>query len=183
MRTTLPSLAGLSPRSDDRIAFSSDRHGTPQIHITDLSGKTIRVTAMQGGAFDPVWLENDTGLLITVYHRLRYGIYRLDNPEALDSPVEDSGPRAVSLEPKMEPLDTLAARPWHPEDGLVPPPSEDVPYVARYSFDLAQAGVALDPSLGYGEGLQASLSDQISDQTVWNARPRAWGCLSPRTSM
>ncbi|MDZ4803249.1 MAG: ShlB/FhaC/HecB family hemolysin secretion/activation protein [Candidatus Eisenbacteria bacterium] len=151
----------------DRIAFSSDRHGTPQIHITDLAGHTIRVTAMQGGAFDPVWLENDTGLLITVYHRLRYGIYRLDNPEALDSPVLTTGPLAVDLSPEMERADTLAARPWRLEDDLVLPPGRDAPYVRRYAFDLAQAGVALDPSLGYGEGIQASLSDQISDRLIF----------------
>lgn len=151
----------------DRIAFSSDRHGTPQIHITDLAGRTIRVTSMQGGAFDPVWLDNDAGLLVAVYHQLRYGIYRLDNLEAKDSLVETTGPMAVDLEPVMERADTLAACPWNPDEGVVLPPSQEAPYVRHYTFDLAQAGVALDPSLGYGEGLQASLSDQISDRLIF----------------
>ncbi|HEX7878945.1 MAG TPA: hypothetical protein VF720_06015 [Candidatus Eisenbacteria bacterium] len=153
--------------SGDRIAFSSDRHGTPQIHVIDLDGPTIRVTAMQGGAFDPVWLENDTGMLFTVYHRGRYGIYRLNDIEPLDSPVTGSSPLAADLGPTLPPADTLGVEPWRLEQGLALPPSREASYQRRYTFDLAQAGVALDPSLGYGEGLQASLSDQLSDRLIF----------------
>jgi hypothetical protein len=155
----------------DRIAFSSDRSGTPQVHITDLAGRIIRVTGLQGGAFDPVWLDGDTGILFAAFHRQRYGVYRKDSLEPLDSPVAATGPLAADLLPDAAAPDSSAptgpVEPWDFDRATPPPESRLVPYQRRFSFDLAQAGVALDPSLGYGEGLQASLSDQLSDRLIF----------------
>ncbi len=153
----------------DRIAFVSDRSGAPQIHVTDLDGHGFRVTSLQGGAFDPVWLPADDGFLYTAYHRLRYGIYRIDSVEAADGPLVYSEPLASLAAPAGgSPPDSTEMRlPWGVEDGMENVRAETIPYRKRFSLDFAQGGVAVDPGLGSGEGLQALLTDQLGDQLIF----------------
>src|SRR5690606_32547918 len=54
-------------RAGDRIAFTSDRSGTYDLYVTDISGTGSRMTEMSGGAFDPEWLPDDSGLVFAGY--------------------------------------------------------------------------------------------------------------------
>lgn len=186
----------------DRLAFVSDRRGTPQLYVTDLAGQGGRITGLQGGAFDPSWLEDDSGLLFSAYHQLRYRIYRLNEIAVLDgtedlaaaasadlaanaaTPGAEVGsppllPAAAGRALPPAPLDSLgssrlmalgnrarAGEPWHWEPRN-PPPTRPVTYDPHYTFDFAQGGVAFDPGLGSGEGLQALLSDQLGDRLIF----------------
>lgn len=157
----------------DQLAFVSDRSGTPQIHVSDLEGVGYRVTSLQGGALDPEWLPDDRGLLYAAYHRQRFGVYRLDKIEPEEGREVYNAPLAASLDMpgpawgSLEADSSLTGEPWTWESGKAAPTAEKVPYRSRFTLDLAQGGVAVDPGLGSGEGLQALLSDQLGDQLIF----------------
>lgn len=156
-------------RRGDRLAFVSDRSGTPQIHVRERDGTITRVTSLQGGAFDPAWLDGDQQILYTAYHQQRYGIFRLRALTPRDEPVTEVGPLAAdAARPEPAAVDTTR-RPasWSPAWRLDSLRVEQATYRRHYSFDLAQAMVGLDPSLGSGEGLSGSLSDQMSDRLFY----------------
>lgn len=181
----------------DRLAFVSDRHAAAQVYLTDLAGRGGRVTQLQGGALDPAWLSDDSSLLITAYHQMRYRIYRLnalhylDGEENLALPL---GATLASTDPAggvvldgtagggnamAPPPDSLTSSAGM-ERGNVAAPGEPwlwqpsqrpathrVKYEPHYAFDFAQGGVAVDPGFGSGEGLQALLSDQLGDRLLF----------------
>ncbi len=59
-----------------RLAYASTREGFSQIYVADSTGASVRVTALLGGATDPVWHPNDRELLFTGMAKGRFGIYR-----------------------------------------------------------------------------------------------------------
>src|SRR5690606_4623962 len=61
-----------------RIAFTSDRSGVFDLYAIDQRGDGRRLTELTGGAFDPEWLPDDSGLVFAGYHEGTFRIYRHD---------------------------------------------------------------------------------------------------------
>ena len=115
----------LSPRwshDGSRIAFTSDRDGTPDLYVVDIRGDGRRLTSLAGGAFDPVWLPDDRGLVFAGYVEGTYRIYRLAFGEdtlympriALgQAPLPDSSPAGHDTATAGPPTGAASALGWH----------------------------------------------------------------------
>ncbi len=156
-----------------RLAYSSDRAGTPQIFVADSTGASVPVTAVLGGAMSPAWLPDGKSLLFTGMGRQRFGVWRVPveaQGDTLPPPaIPTPGPPAVAAGPSVpSPPGAPPLRPvwtWGAgEDSVI---AHRRPYHSRFTLDLAQGGVALEPAQGVGEGLQALLSDQLGDKLIF----------------
>ena len=146
-----------------RIAYSSTREGYAQIFLADSTGASTRVSAILGGATDPVWHPDGRDLLFTGMAAGRFGIYRM--------PVEARGDTLASTLRASQAPGEPEGRPGWPgwrwrggADSLV---ARERPYRSRFTLDIAQGGIAVEPSVGSAEGLQALFSDQLGDRLVF----------------
>lgn len=168
----------LSPRwSSDgtRIAFASDRDGTPDLYVVDTTGEGRRLTSLAGGAYDPVWLPDDRGLVFAAFAEGTYRIFRLAFGEdtlhmpriALGAaPLPDStgaGHDAATAAPR---IGAAPGAGWHwvdrdAERGAAQPRR----YTSwrQISLDVAGGDAFLAPGLGAAQGIQFLASDMLGD--------------------
>ncbi len=156
----------------ERLAYSSDRAGTPQIFVADSTRRSVRVTSLLGGAMSPVWTGGDRRLLFTGMGKQRFGIFSvpvgaegdtLPPPRLTGQPVPASaGPpdSLVSAPPGLWPA-------WRWSVGTDSLSVRRLPYHSHFTLDLAQGGVAVEPSQGAGEGVQALLTDQLGNKLIF----------------
>lgn len=86
-------------REGDRIAFTSDRTGLFQLYTVDPAGNGQRISNFTGGAFDPEWLPDDSGVIFTGYHEGGFALY---HQEVSPDPGAGHERIALSLPPELE---------------------------------------------------------------------------------
>ncbi len=156
-----------------RLAFRSDRSGTDDLYLwrpsaaaesgpgaewlewsgaVDRSepGEVRRLTRLLGTAQDPSWLPDGRGLLFASQSRLTYHVYEMPVPSDEEGWQPESTGAGLLAWP--------AAERWEGESG---------DYRPRFGIDIAQNGVALDPTLGAAGAGQIALSDMLGNQVVY----------------
>lgn len=131
------------------LVFRSDRAGTDDLYLW-RDGHVLRLTHLLGPPLAPSWTADGRSVLFCGQSKLTFQIYRL--------PVETAGEGWVAEEPGR---------------GLEPAPTPHrareaaEPYRRRLGLDLAQHGVALDPTLGAVGAGQVAISDLLGDESLY----------------
>ena len=141
-----------------RVAFSSARDTMYNIYTVRLAeeeegmkrGPIEQVTRILTGAFDPVWLPDEKGLLFSGFSEGRFQIYQLD--VAPDS-SKTEGELLVEAE----------ERPWAMEGLRGDSMFARKPYESKMSLDIAQSQISQDPEFGTSGGIQIGLSDVLGN--------------------
>jgi hypothetical protein len=155
----------------ERLVYASTREGFSQIYVADSTGASTRVTAILGGATDPAWHPNGRELLFTGMAKGRFGIYKGRVEAKGDTLAANAiAPGDAVAGPSTAPAASAAALRWPGwtwrggADSLV---ARESPYRSRFTLDLAQGGISVEPSAGSAEGLQALFSDQLGDRLIF----------------
>lgn len=136
-----------------QVYFVSDRDRRSTVCRVDLAGRGHQVLDCLDGLFDPRPLPQANAFLATVFRRGSFQVHRFALPESLGAPI--------TLD------DAAEAPPWHWETDAPPVVSRQEKYRTRFSLDVAQGGVLVDPQLRTGEGLQAVLSDVMGNHLIF----------------
>lgn len=136
-----------------RLLFVSTRDGGRDLYTLDLRGRGARLTHAVEAILDPRWLASGDTLIASLYHE-----------EKLETIVLPLG--------EVAPADSIRETPGVPprEAPDLPPDTLQVTraaYRASFGLDAAQGGVAVDPVLGSGEGLQVLLRDMMGNRIVF----------------
>lgn len=134
------------------ILFVSDRDGFHDVHAVDAHGQGGRLTATLEGMLDPRPIPGENAFVATVYSRGRFEIRRFERPVAALAPVV------------LAEADTT--RPWDWQAIGQPVASRQGDYRTRFSLDVAQGGVLVDPGMRSGEGLMAAFSDLMGNHLI-----------------
>jgi hypothetical protein len=140
-----------------RIAFTSDRSGSYDLYVTDSSGTGTRITQMTGGAYDPEWLPDDSGLMFAGYSQRSFQVYQYDfaGHEPFDR-IALAEPAAAAPPPwTWQGVDTVEveAREYRP--------------LNRMSLDFAAADAMVAPGFGSAQGAQFLMSDMLGDHILF----------------
>ncbi|HUH13473.1 MAG TPA: hypothetical protein VMK65_10200 [Longimicrobiales bacterium] len=178
----------------DRVAFSSDRSGIFDLYWVDLAGNGKRLTAMTGGAQDPDWLPDDSGLVFAGYSKGQLLLYRKDfGPDTLDQPAValtdgiEAG-HGVALAALEEPppngeepgredgrLAALGDDPlpmgweWTDLDAEVLDTADvrDYSTLGSFTLDFAGGDAVVAPGLGAAQGAQFLATDMLGDHILF----------------
>jgi WD40 repeat protein len=161
------------------LAFSSDRSGTPNIWIlktSDANGvdptagtpgtlETLppfsafsqdnplkQITFYTTGAFDPEWTRN-SDVLFTAFEKFSFQIYEIKNV------IDTYKIVPVTREPEQLPR----GESWAFEKLSGADTSKAAKYKPRYSLDIAQSQISLDPIFGTAGGMQLAISDMLGN--------------------
>jgi hypothetical protein len=136
-----------------RLLFVSTRDGGRDLYAIDSLGRGARLTHAIEGILDPRWLPPGNEVIATVYRegRLETVVLPVAGVASADSIREVAGGAPRTL-PELPP-DTLRVR--------------HEPYRSSFALDAAQGGVAVDPVLGSGEGLQVLLRDLMGNRIIF----------------
>ncbi|MBM3318738.1 MAG: PD40 domain-containing protein, partial [Candidatus Eisenbacteria bacterium] len=152
-----------------RLLFVSTRDGLRNLHVIDERGRSAPVTRALEGLLDPRWLPSGDEALVTVYRSGRFETFAIEvaRPAPEDPPA---GPPADGLaggsaEDPGEPFPSFAPE-ADPAPAAQAVPAKRVPYRTTFALDAAQGGVAVDPGLGSGEGLQVLLRDMLGNRMI-----------------
>ncbi|MBN2000667.1 PD40 domain-containing protein [candidate division KSB1 bacterium] len=185
--TNFPSNDNMPAWSDDGnyLAFCSDRSGTfniwmletgslsselflvstekglfpesrtPAPNFIDLNGNQQvlkQVTFFTTGAFDPEWTSSGD-LLFTAFENLSFQVNR----------IRDIGKKYTDAVPAAKhdavPLDSS----WTFSRLAAPSDSGTIKYNPKFSLDIAQSQMALDPIFGTSGGMQLAISDMLGN--------------------
>jgi hypothetical protein len=155
------------------LVFRSDRDGIDDLYLW-RDGRVKRLTRFLGPAFTPAWTPDGRAILFCGESKLTFHIYRLAVPDsgaggiadraaAAPDPVVTGDSTRADSSWVVEPTDR-DLRPWAP---LARAPERVEPYRRRLGLDVAQNGVALDPSLGAVGAGQVAISDLLGDESLY----------------
>ena len=136
-----------------QLLFVSTRAGGRDLYTLDLNGRGARLTHAVESILDPRWLPSGREVIASLY---------LD--EKLETVVLPVGPVAPADSIRETPGAMPRARPELPPDTLR---VQHAAYRPSFGLDAAQGGVAVDPVLGSGEGLQVLLRDMMGNRIVF----------------
>ncbi len=145
----------LAPACDStrrEILFVSDREGFHDVHRVDTNGVGGRLTSTLEGILDPRPIPGENAFLATVYRGGRFEVRRFARPDTMPA-----------LWARAE-ADTT--RPWDWQAIGRPVASRRADYRTRFSLDVAQGGVLVDPGMRTGEGLMAAFSDLMGNHLL-----------------
>ena len=143
--------------ANERIYFSSDRWGVPDILSVDSLGNGRPETRSLTGAFDPQWVPANETLVFGGFSDLTYRIFRA---RPLDDSVRDVG---FSLA-----LDRQAAAWSWPELAGSPYARTDPdPYERRFTLDFAAGDALVAPGVASAGGALFLFSDLLSDHLIF----------------
>ncbi len=136
------------------LLFSSTRDGMRDLYAMDARGRGYRLTRVLEALLDPRWACEGDSIVATCYKDGRFLTVLI--PAGLD---------------KQRPIAFLSGcsdgwEPWvlsDQADSLILAQEE---YKPSFGVEVAQGGVAVDPSLGNGEGLQLLLRDMMGNKMV-----------------
>ncbi len=179
----------------DRIAFSSNRSGFLELYSVDVHGTGDRVSAFSGGALDPEWLPDDSGLIFTGYSEGTFLLYRqpLDGTAAgpplvalgpsPDAPTGTTSDGRASTDGALYPTSgstpngngALAALPaanepsweWETLDWEVEPAEEGYSPKNSFSLDFAGGEALIAPGVGSAQGIQFLGSDMLGNNVIF----------------
>ena len=144
------------------VVFSSDRDTMYNLYTVRLPEGasrqiyTTRLTHMLTGAFDPVWLPDQRGLLFSGFEKRRFHIYRLDLPVLADSVA-----KAGQLPP------VTSETPWILAGMRSHSLFTKSAYKTKVSLDIAQSQISQDPEFGTSGGIQIGLSDLLGNDRYY----------------
>ena len=159
----------------DRIAFTSDRSGYYDIYVVDAAGRGSKVTQLTGGAFDPEWLPDDTGLFFAGFQNLKYQIFQYDLKTAAASDlialeVPDSA-RATIAVPSDTANSKLMARAvswvWAQSDTAATTRARAYRTLNKMTLDFAAADAAVAPGFASSQGAQFLASDLLGNHILF----------------
>lgn len=133
------------------LVFRSDREGIDDLYLW-RDGRVKRLASFLGPSSTPTWRPDGRAILFTAESRLTFHVHELPVREELS----DSGW-------VTEPVDQ-GLREWPPLAHSTEPAG---PYRRRLGLDVAQNGVALDPSLGAAGAGQIAVTDLLGDETLY----------------
>jgi hypothetical protein len=143
---------------DGRIYFTSDRDGVLNVFSTDTLGEGQRETSAWSGAFDPVPLPDNRGLLVGGFHDFSWNLYRypVDSAARENRFVLDSGP----------PPGQWA---WASSRDTALGKVSGEPYRRRLTLDVAAGDAVFVPGYGGAQGLAFLMSDLLGDNLVFGS--------------
>lgn len=136
-----------------RLLFVSTRDGFRDLYLLDERGHGGRATRLLEAVLDPRWLPGGEEVLATVYRGGRFETFVLPVSELH---ADDSLNEPFSLFVPEDDAPLAAER----------VPSRRAAYRTTFALDAAQGGVAVDPGLGSGEGLQVLLRDMLGNRMI-----------------
>ena len=140
----------------DRIAFSSDRSGIYDIYAIDLNGVGTRLTTLTGGAFDPEWLPDDSGIVFAGFAEGSFRIYGHRFPK-------DPTPATVTLAA----ADTETSWDWEVPDIGADRRVSNYKALEKVSLDFAGGDAVFAPGIGSAQGAQFLLSDMLGNHILF----------------
>lgn len=141
----------------DVITFTSDRHGTQDIFVSDSLGSGRQVSRLAGGAYDPVWLPERRAWVLGGFENLQFNLYVL--PERTDSvpahtiALADTAPPPAWRWPELE--ESRYAR------------LEPARYERRFRLDFAAADAIVIPGRASAQGATFIMSDMLADHVLY----------------
>jgi hypothetical protein len=157
-------------RDGTRILFSSDRTGIFDLFAIDAAGSGSQLTSMAGGAFDPAWLPDDSGLVFVGFSQGQFRIYRKDlRPDerallrvALELPDHTGDYAELSADPS-------AGWEWSELDAEILHGVEPEPYSSwrKLSLDFAGGDAIVAPGYGSAQGAQFLATDMLGDHVLF----------------
>jgi len=143
--------------ADGRIYFASDRDGILNIFSMDRRGFGRRETSAWSGAFDPSYVPERGGVLVSGYQDRSLNVYYLPaDPAAHDD----------TFAPPLTIAEHSTWRwPTSPEYTEVASNSE--PYRRKLTVDIAAAEAVAIPGFGSAQGAAILLSDLLNDDLVF----------------
>ncbi|NKB70751.1 MAG: hypothetical protein GKR89_27085 [Candidatus Latescibacteria bacterium] len=156
-----------------QVAFSSDRDAMFNLYTVRLPQEggrepVQRRTRVLTGAFDPVWLPEDEGLVFSGFEKGRFHIYRLELPagemaaDSLREASADSLLAEVAVD-SLAPADTG----WSLEGRKGNSLFASGAYQRKMSLDIAQSQISQDPEFGTSGGIQIGLSDLLGNDQYY----------------
>lgn len=144
------------PAWDDSLRalyFVSNRDRFQAVYRVDSAGRGHKLTESLDAVFDPRPIPGTGRFLATVFKRGQFQVHEFAAPEELGEEVTlgvgDGTPY------------------WHWDSAAPDVSSRRAEYRSRFSLDIAQGGVLVDPSLQTGEGVQAALSDMMGNHLLF----------------
>jgi len=156
-----------------RIAFTSDRSGSIDLYQVDVHGSGRQLSAMTGGAFDPVWLPGDAGLVFAGFHNGAFGIYRFDfagDTAALPTVALEFPPqRPLAAAPAGGAADGSVGWAWSDLQAPVLRTAKSKRYDAlrEITLDFAGGDAVFAPGLGTAQGAQFLATDMLGNHIVF----------------
>ena len=151
--------APIFDRDRHEVLFVSDRDGFRNVYAVKEDGTGRRVTRSLDAIFDPRPIPGEKRFIASVFSRGRFQVrsFPLDDTTAAGRPAElfalaESDTSAPWTEPRAEAGRVIA---------------REKSYRPRFSLDIAQGGVLVDPSIRSGEGVQAALSDMMGNHLLF----------------
>lgn len=161
-------------RDGSRIAFSSDRNGVFDLYAVDIHGNGRRLTAMTGGAFDPVWLPNDEGLIFAGFSEGTYRIYKYGfTDDTLAGPTfalaDDVAPRLAVGDGPPAPDALPLGWEWTDLEAPILDGIEPAPYRSwqAFSVDFAGGDALVAPGVGSAQGAQLLATDMLGNHIAF----------------
>ena len=132
-----------------RMVFSSDREGSFNLFLLNDSLKIYQLTSFTTGAFDPVFVEQESSLVFTGYQDQRFQIYKMKLPREHLTEIDN---RLYS-----------SSNSWVPGKLKREHKKGIIKYKNQFSFDIAQSAIAYDAVYGPIGGLQVALTDMLGN--------------------
>ncbi len=167
------------------IAFSSDRNGFYDIFLVDREGHGGRLTSYTGGAFDVVWMPDESGLVFVAYEEGIFNVHfrglqlEEEPPEVRVAQetralIDPPQPRlAVRLTDRFEPppadLDDEQGWTWEEIDRPVLAEASVRPYRTKFGLDFAAGQAVFAPGFGSAQGAQFLASDMLGNHMLYFA--------------
>lgn len=163
-----------------RILFTSDRSGIFDLYTVDRAGNGRQLTAMAGGAFDPIWMPNDEGIVFVGFSDSRFRIYRKNvDRDASELPAialdlthpDEYGAGTAGSESNhvAEALALADEWEWAELGAEVLDDIEAEPYRSwrRLSLDFAGGDAIVAPGYGSAQGAQFLATDMLGDHVLF----------------
>ncbi len=160
--------------SDKTLLASAEKdalpgNGNTVPHFIDFDGSRQvmkQVTFFTTGAFDPEW-TSDGDLLFTAFEKLSFQVNRIKD---VAEKYRTAPPHAHKDDVPLDSSWTFARLASLPDSGTIK-------YKPKFSLDIAQSQMALDPIFGTSGGMQLAISDMLGNHQYYfllynNARTR-----------
>ncbi len=139
-----------------RIYYASDRDGILNIFSIDEFGSGRRETSAWTGAFDPSYVPEKDGLVVSGYHRLSLNVYFL--------PPNEEAEQHTFAPPTMLLEHSTWEWPTSPETEEIALQSS--PYERKMTVDIAAAEAVAIPGFGAAQGAAITMSDLLNDDVI-----------------
>lgn len=138
----------------ERLLFVSTREGRRDLYVVDTTGRGARLTHSIEAILDPRWLPSGKEIIASIYadNRFRAAVVPLREPAPGDS---------------FSQVSSVAMNEWHWDAPADTVRAEREAYSSKFALDIAQGGVAIDPSMGNDEGLQVLLRDMLGNRLLF----------------